>query len=644
MQSRRWARVASGIAVAGLALGTAPVAGATTTPPPLRQTVELPDPVPGWTTYATDEGPASNHVVLHLRFYLTGRDRAATVREATAVSDPTSTSYGRYLTPARFVARYGPTRAQVDTVERWARRAGLRVTAHDSHYVAVTGPAPAVSKALDTTIDAYSQNGESGYAPTKGISMPAPAGLDVTTVVGLDSIGPTSAAPAVRHQLSQASAKPPVCSQWWGQHHTTVPKIDGRTTLPDAVCGYTPQQLRSAYGVTPTDGKGATIAVVLDGHLAPMETDADRFFRAHHLAGFAKGQFSQNFGPGFTASCGRQGADLPEEPLDVETAHIIAPAAKVVYVAVNCSQNEPLQQQDFLDAETRIVDHHLADVETDSFSTTEAIWTPAMATAWTQLFEQGAIEGIGFDFDSGDGGPDTGAGLNGGNAVQFPASDPWATAVGGTTMEIGERGRVLRTLGWGDTGDQINSAGTGYLQPAPGSFEQGSTGGRSVLFGEPAYQRPVVPSALARPSGTRAANRVVPDIAADASPMSGWLIGYQAGIGAPYTQVTEGGTSGASPTIAGLEADAQSVSGRALGFVNPLLYALHSGAGIERVKPASPPALAAASNCYNDPTAPVAPCVITLGADSTLRTTGRFDEVTGLGAPTLEFVAALARG
>ncbi len=105
-----------------------------------------------------------------------------------------------------------------------------------------------------------------------------------------------------------------------------------------------------------------------------------------------------------------------------------------------------------------------------------------MAAAWTQVAEQGAAEGIGFDFNSGDGGNNVGGGY--GASVSFPGSDPWAAGVDGTTLEIGNAGAVTRKLGGGDTGDQENMAGTGCLQRLPGTFGEGSTGGRSDLFAD----------------------------------------------------------------------------------------------------------------------------------------------------------------
>lgn len=553
----------------------------------------------------------------------------------------------RQLTPAQFTARFGATPAQVAAVEAWVRSAGLTVVAATAHYVAVTGSAPKLSSALDTSIHAYSNSsaGLTGYAPVSGISVPAPPGADVATVTGLDAYS-FSPAGSVAHQApsrnasatpGQAASASFACSHWWGQHVSTIPETDGHTSAPHAVCGYSPGQLRSAYGVSATSGQGATIAIVLDGSLGTMLGDANRFFSRYHVPGFAPGQFTVNTGPGFASSC-RGSADVPEEPLDVETAHIIAPAAKVVYVAANCSDDSQIQQQNLLDAETRVVDQHLADVSTESYSIVEnGDFTPATAAAWTAIFEQGAAEGIGFSFDSGDGGD------NGGAGVTFPASDPWATAVGGTTLQIGRTGAVTGELGWGDNGAEENAAGTGYQQAPPGRFEQGSTGGRSVLFTQPAYQRRVVPASLSTDGGTLPAGREVPDVAADASPMTGWMIGFTTPGGSYGTQL-EGGTSGASPIVASLEADAKQAAGHAIGFANPLLYDLRTTAGIRDIVPSASSALTLAPDCWNDQVPPNPACLVTLGPDSSLTEQPGYDDVAGVGAVTGQFIAALTKG
>lgn len=607
--------------------------------------VVLPSPVPSWGPSFVDNGAAPAAVVVRFRLYLTGRAPQSEIRFATQVSSPGSRRFRHYLSPAEFKRTFGPTTRQIQAVSRWAISNGLTVTATNQHYLSLRGSAPAISRALHTTIDDYGGTLAEplGFAPVRGISVPAAIGKDVLTAVGLDNYNFAGAAdvnvPRVREGGPAASRS---CSKWWGQHHRAIPRAYGRTSAPTVGCGYTPAQLRSAYGIGRYTGRGSTIAIVLDGHLASMASDANRFFAAHHEAGFAPGQFTQNFGPGFRRSCG-SAADLPEEPLDVETAHVIAPEARVVYVAVNCDSGTTTSEVAFLDAEMRIVDRHLADVETDSFSTLESGYTPAMVAAWTKIFQQGAAEGIGFNFDSGDGGDDTNNDPSTPPEILFPASDPWATAVGGTALEIGRSGKVRGELGWGDTIALENRTRTGYVQKPPGVFEEGSTGGRSELFAQPAYQRGVVPRPLATARGTRTAARVGPDIAADADALTGWLIAFTQN--GRYRQTVEGGTSGSSPIIAALEADAKQAAGRAVGFANPTIYSLRRTSGIrDIVAPRRPTiVLAPPSDCVTNTGASRRWCLVTLGPDSSLHEMPGFDDVTGVGAATSRFIRAVAK-
>ena len=106
----------------------------------------------------------------------------------------------------------------------------------------------------------------------------------------------------------------------------------------------------------------------------------------------------------------------------------------------------------------------------------------------------------------------------------------------------------------------------------------------------------------------------------------------------------EGGTSGASPIVASLEADAKQGANHALGFANPLLYDLRLSAGILDVIPVrGSAALALEPNCYADPALPGPACVFTLGRDSSLTEAPGYDDVTGIGSPTSHFIAALDR-
>jgi subtilase family serine protease len=609
--------------------------------------VALPDPNlasghPGFTA-----SPANARLTMALRVYLSGRDPQGRVAAALAVSSPRNPGYAHYLTQGQYEQRFGPSPAQVSAVRDWLASEDMTITATSQHYITVTATVAQVDAALDTKITRYTKTLPSGqtttlvtYGATGGFSVPAALGGDVTTVTGFDEFvqanSGSQAKPAAKRGGTASGYQ---CSHYWGQHTVAIPPAYGHTRATTQLCGYTVSQMRSAYGITssPYTGKGATIAVVLDDASPTMLADANRFFAGQGVAGFAPGQYTEDFdgdnepASALQASCSNSTPDQPEEALDVETAHIIAPDAHVVYMGTNCAGN---LQQNFLDTMTNIVDRHLADVVTDSYSVTESEFSPADVAAWSLTFEQGTLEGIGFNFDSGDGG-NYGDGV--GNA-QFPASDPWATAVGGTSLEIGAHGTPVAEYGWGDGFTQENRAGTGYLEPLPHGGSDGSQGGLSTFFTEPGYQKGIVPTALATADGTLPAARVVPDIAADAG--SHWLIGYTgAVIPGAYAQVAMGGgTSGASPIVSGLEADAKQASGHAVGFANPAIYQLAGTPAVHDILPVNlndPPILFGA---IPDDLQSPDNYLIALGQDD--GAAPGYDDVTGVGAVTPAFITS----
>ena len=92
----------------------------------------------------------------------------------------------------------------------------------------------------------------------------------------------------------------------------------------------------------------------------------------------------------------------------------------------------------------------------------------------------------------------------------------------------------------------------------------GATGGGfSTLFPRPSWQ----------PAYQSQNTRGVPDVAADASPLSG----YSVRVDGQNTVI--GGTSAVAPLWAGLTALLNQKLGKPLGFVNPALYGLSSSSG-----------------------------------------------------------------
>ena len=637
--------------------------------------VSLPSPnAPSLLSAGATTTPLDPTLQLALRVYL--KPRPGLAAAAVAVSDPQSPAYTRFLTTGQYQQFFAPTAAQAATVGDWLTSQGMTTTATTSHYIAVTATVAQADAAFDTQVSEYSSSDfGADVGVVGGFSVPEALGGEILAVTGIDqtaapvtstgSGGKTATAVTAEPKLAAAkttatksAAKASTaasfqCSQYWGQYSGSIPEAYGHTTAPTAMCGYTPNQIREAYGIagSPYTGKGTTIAIISSDYKPLMGADANEYFAANGEAGFAPGQFSDLVLPTVDASCaGYDPEPDPEEPIDVESAHIGAPDAKIINVATDCDQqgNNGLFMQDSLDGLTAVTDGHLADIVSGSFGISELGIPTAETAAWDSVLEQGTVEGIGFDFSSGDGGdlvgvPTVPQDYNIYNA-QFPATDPWVTAIGGTSTAIGANGSIVADYPWGDNFAQINAAGTGYTQAPPGTYFGGSGGGLSTEYAEPGYQKDAVPSALATDGGTTRATRVIPDISADAG--LSWQIGWTGAFtDGTYAELPAGGgTSASTPLIAGLEADAIQAAGHPLGFINPALYSLSGSAAIRDilpVNPSDPPILFGDQTIYGgiDTTQ-----LSVLGEDVGLTATPGYDDVTGLGAPTTSFVTALAAG
>jgi kumamolisin len=214
------------------------------------------------------------------------------------------------------------------------------------------------------------------------------------------------------------------------------------------------------------------------------------------------------------------------------------------------------------------------ELEADSFmnaiipSTWPFEWTQQTVQALNQTFQEAALIGMTVFASSGDNG--SSCQVNDGNAyVQYPASDPWVTACGGTRIE-NVSGNKFDEVTWND--------------------ETGATGGGiSYLFDQPSWQAGAnVPVSL-NPDHRK--GRGVPDVAGNASAHSGytpWLYGkpttslvLTSGPGVGYSIGTPAGTSAVAPLYAAFVALINASLGKPVGYLNPTIYAL-GGAGVFR--------------------------------------------------------------
>jgi subtilase family serine protease len=572
----------AGLLIAGLVGGTVSAASSG------RATIA--GQVPSWAKAANFKSATAGTDRLGFRVYLGWSDPSGAAAVAAAVSNPKSASYGKYLTAAQFRQRFSRSQAQVQAVQSWLRGAGFTVdyTPSNRLYVAAEGTVAQAAAAFKTTFGNYRVNGMTLRSPKSAISIPSSLAGTVEAIAGLDESA------ALVRPTSQPVAPPPdafvngtPCSTYWDEIDTSTPA--NGTSLPDiygsptpyAPCGYTASQVRGAYGVpSELTGAGVTVAII-DAYASPtIVSDVQTWSSRHGVPAFKPGQFSQVVAPGTYRRPQNNRQDPQgwsgEETLDIEAVHGMAPDAKVIYVGA------PNNYQDLDAALNHVVDRHLADIVTNSYGWNGEALPTGFVKPVHDILIQAAAEGVGIYFSSGDNGDETGGDPANAAAAtpDFPASDPWVTAVGGTSIGIAQDDSIALETGW-ESGTSTYDSDTNTWTPAPpGAYLYGGGGGTSHIFAQPAYQAGVVPDAMSKANGSTKM-RVVPDVSALGDPNTGFLIGqtqtFPDGT-AKYSEYRIGGTSLSSPIFAGMMADLQQLKGHAIGFANPLLYSLPAGA------------------------------------------------------------------
>ncbi len=592
----------------------------------------IPNTRPGWLGHAKNLGHASAGASVHARIYLTPNGGMAKLEQfALAVSTPGNAQYRRFLTPSQYFQRFGTTAGSVSGVKSWLTGAGLRVTQVEQHnrYVDVSGNVASAEAAFGVSINRYQHNGLTVQAPTGALSAPAGVAASVLAVSGVDTT------PAVVRPATQKPAPPEAgfrnalpCSAFYGEKlATNVPQFGGHT-LPYAPCGYVGSQFRSAYeGSTTLNGSGVTVAIT-DAYASPtIATDVATYASRNGDAAYAAGQFSQSLPKTFTRvnygqrQCAANGW-YGEETLDVEAVHAMAQGAKIRYYA-----SASCYDADFLDTFARINDEDAAQIVTNSWSGYESGLRSTTAAAYEQAFLQGAAEGISYMFSSGDDGDELAA--TGTKQVDYPGSDPYATAVGGTTAAINSAGALAWETGWGTEKYSLSTDSSSW---DPLGFLYGSGGGESGIFAQPDYQDGITPAGA----------RGVPDVAMDGDPTTGMLVGETQTFpdGVYYDQYRIGGTSLSSPLFAGMTALAFQHAGGGVGLLNPTIYA--NPAAFTDVTGTPLDAGNVRADYVNgvDAADGIVYSVRTFDQDSSLTVGPGWDDVTGLGSPNTGWLTA----
>src|SRR5256714_8587031 len=140
-----------------------------------EQPVTLHGSAPAWANSSNFASAADPNENVGFRVYLgwSGADAAEAL--AHAVSDPKSSQYGQYLTPAQFRNQFAPSQAQVAAVQSWLKSQGFSViyTPTNNHYVAAEGTVAQAQAAFLTQFGMYNVAGKSVRSPSHDVAIPS---------------------------------------------------------------------------------------------------------------------------------------------------------------------------------------------------------------------------------------------------------------------------------------------------------------------------------------------------------------------------------------------------------------------------------------------------------------------------------------
>ena len=692
---RSWAALAS----VGLAVSAATVATGTPASASLNSgRAALSGSLTPGAERAKPEGRVSAGTSVAFDLNLSLRNAVAASALLKAISTPGSAEYRHFLTQAQWIARFAPTRDAVASAETWLRQQGFTVGAvpADRLFIPAGGSAAQVERAFNTTLGTFKVNGRDLRLANTTLSIPASIAGVVSGVVGVNQAVATNdlsvgAANVPAQKAAKPNQEPPPpaafknpqpCSAYFGQKIDTTDNASLYTPFtspqPYDICGYKPAQLQGAYGLSSSiaggnNGHGVKIAIV-DAYDSPtLLSDAQQYFSLTDPSiPLPKTQFT-NMKPssvGNEALCGASGW-FAEQALDVESSHAMAPGAHIIFVgAVDCLDNSLLAA-----VNTAITSG--ASVVSDSWGDAlgDLLTDAATKAAFDNTFLLADTTGVSVLFSSGDSG-DNFADF-GMTVPDYPPTSPLVTAVGGTSLEVGKGNTRIGEYGW-STAKQVLCEGTttncGSATAPLGTlnWQAGGGAGTSFTYLQPSYQAGVVPAALALRNQNLFGPtplRVIPDISMDADASTGMLIGLTQTFpdgSVRYSQFKEGGTSLASPLLAGVIADADQAAGGSIGFLNPTLYKVdmhHPTAFNDIVPAANPHATAVIRVDFLNTVNKTNGFVVSLRAIDyqgletycdgtgncasrlvTVNTAPGFDGMTGIGTVGPQFIERLAKG
>ncbi len=514
---------------------------------------------------ARDVGPADPslsipHITIHLA--MTSGQQADLERLLEAQQTRGNKEYHKWLTPEEYASRFGVSQSDIQKLTSWLQDLGFSdiEAARSRNAISFSGTAAQVQAAFQTPIHQYQLDGERHYANSSDPVLPKPLAGVIEGIRGLNDFHPKP------HLIrSRATIHPHFTSSISGNHFLTP---DDFATIYD---------VQSLYG-SGVDGTGQKIAVA--GQSDITLSDIAAFRSAAGLPPNPPTVVLTGTDPGTNSG------DESEADLDIEWSGAIARNASIIYV----------NSKDAFTSAIYAATNNVAPVLVLTYGACESQIGGTEINSLNSTFQQANAQGMTVLVASGDDGAadcdepnDPNAPAESvatkGLAVDFPASSPYVTGVGGTELND------CTGNYWNATNDSYGGSAVSYIPevawndsttPAVACGQaagvlSASGGGKSTTISKPSWQR-----------GTGVPNdgfRDVPDVAFAASPQyDGYLECSGDGADAGLPDCTNGfrnsktdldvigGTSAAVPGFAGIVALLNQKMASSQGNINQTLY------------------------------------------------------------------------
>jgi hypothetical protein len=507
--------------------------------------------------------------------------------------DPNSKQYRHYLSPQQVAERFGPSLSDYQAVRMFFTAQGLAPVADSANRLTltVTGSRSQIERALAVGINDYDLHGKRFYANDRDPRLPIQIAAHVQAVIGLSDLAQPKHLNTTFRNLDRCARNaqgtyPP------GLQLACALTFAMDAAIYDVLCAADVVALQLAAGGGAVGGFAVGTAVNAftgchfvypggplpatekhsadsssKGTMPPLAGTGQKIglvqfdsFRVSDVAnflafiGFAPSQINRLSEVKLNGGAAL-GPDQSEVLIDIAQVMTLAPGASIVVYDAPFSAG-PGYQAMF----NRMLNDGMT-VVSNSWSYCESQTTLADVQSIDSVLAAMAASGVSVFSASGDTGSTC---LDGSaNTIGVPADSPHITAVGGSSLNIGQA-PLYNTERWWDGSSSDPPNGQGGF-------------GVSRFFSRPGYQNGFGTSSF----------RSIPDVVAAADPVLNGKPICQADNGGCPSGLFYGGTSVAAPLWAAIIANLNAAMPQNIGFLNPQIYplatsgALHSAGELE---------------------------------------------------------------